>query len=115
VPPCSIQAKWKPAVFAIAYRWSGGARSASLRGIAGCWPGGEAWDGIREDVAEVLVQRVAAVARPEARVDGQLHQVGQPSDLLRAGRLATRQGAELVQVDRLRAVRLQVGVDEGGM
>src|SRR5712691_11387988 len=69
--------------------------------------------GLREGVAEVRVLRVAAVARPEARVDGQLHQVGETSDLLRAGRLAAGQGAELVQVDRCRAVCLQVGVDEG--
>ena len=33
--------------------------------------------------------------------------------MLRAGRLAAGQGAELVQVDRFRAVRLEVGVDEG--
>jgi hypothetical protein len=32
--------------------------------------------------------------------------------LLRAGRLAAGQGAELVQVDRFRAVRLKVGVEE---
>ena len=73
---------------------------------------GEVRDGLRKGVAEVGVLRIAAVARPEAGVDGQLHQVGEPSDLLRAGRLAARQGAELVQVDRFRAVRLQVGVDE---
>jgi hypothetical protein len=74
---------------------------------------GEAGDGVWENVAEVGVLRVAAVARPEAGVDRQLHQVGQPSDLLGAGRRAARQGAELVEVDGLLAVHLQVGVDEG--
>jgi hypothetical protein len=74
--------------------------------------GGEVGDGVWENVAEVGVLRVAAVARPEAGVDGQLHQVGQPPDLLGSGCLAAGQGAELVQVDRLRAVRLQVSVDE---
>ena len=75
-------------------------------------PCAEARDCLRERVAEVGVLRVAAVAGPEAGVDGQLRQVGETSDLLGAGRLAARQGAELVQVDRLCAVGLQVGVDE---
>src|SRR5256886_14955230 len=78
-------------------------------------PNRQSWDGLREGVAEVGVLRVAAVARPEAGVDGQLHQVREASDLLRAGGLAARQLAELVQVDCFRAVRLQVGVDEGGV
>ena len=68
--------------------------------------GGEAGDGVWEDVSEVGVLGVAAVARPEARVDRQLRQVGQPSDLLGARCRAAGQGAELVQVDRLVAVRL---------
>jgi hypothetical protein len=108
-----MKQKWKPAVLAIACKWSGGLRSASLRGIAGNFPA--AGDGLRQGVAEVGVLRVAAVARPEARVDGQLHQVGQTPDLLRAGGRAAGQGAEPVQVDRFRAVRFQVGVDEGGV
>jgi hypothetical protein len=74
---------------------------------------GEARDGLREGVAEVGVLRVAAIARPEAGVDGELHQVGEPSDLLGAGRLAAGQRAELVQIDCLRAVRAQVSVQEG--
>jgi hypothetical protein len=110
-----MKAKWKPAVLAMACRWSGGLRSALLRGIAGNCPAARSGDGLRQGVAEVGVLRVAAVARPEAGVDGQLRQVGEASDLLRAGRLATGQGAELVQVDRLPAARLQVRVDEGGV
>ena len=75
---------------------------------------GERRNGLRRSVAEVGVEPVAAVARPEAGVDAQLHQVGQPADvLLSAVRLAARQRPELVEVDRLLAVRLQVGVDEG--
>ena len=112
MPPCSIVPKWKAAVFAIACRCLRGVRSSSLRGIAGCLPDREVRDGLRQGVAEVGVLRVAAVARPPAGVDGQLHQVGQPADLTRASRLAAGQRAELVQVDRLRAVRLQVRVDE---
>src|SRR5713101_5261749 len=38
VPPCSMNAKWKPAVFAIAWIWLDGARSAFDLGIAGCCP-----------------------------------------------------------------------------
>ena len=75
---------------------------------------GERRDGLRQLVAEVGVEPVAAVARPEAGVDAQLHQVGQPADvLLSAVRLAARQLPEPVEVNRLLAVRLQVGVDEG--
>ena len=110
-----MKAKWKPAVLAIACRWSGGVEVGVGARDRRVLAGGEVWDGLRERVAEVGVLRVAAVARPEAGVDGELHQVGEPTDLLRAGRLAARQGAELVQVDRVRAVRLQVGVDEGGV
>jgi hypothetical protein len=58
---------------------------------------------------------VFAIARPEAGVDGQLHQIREPSDLLRPCGLAAGQRAELVQVHGLLAVRLQVGVDEGGV
>ena len=86
-------------MLAIAWRCFGRAEVGVGAGDRRMLPGSEAWDGLREGVAEVGVLRVAAVARPEAGVDGQLHQVGEPSDLLRAGRLAARQGAELVQVD----------------
>ena len=78
-------------------------------------PRGEAGDGLREGVAEVGVLRVAAVARPVARVDGELHQVGEPSDPCCAGRLAAGEGAERVEVDRLLTARPQVGVDEVGV
>ena len=61
-------------------------------------PNRQSWDGLREGVAEVGVQRVAAVARPEARVDGQLHQVREPSDLLSAFRLTARQSTKLIQI-----------------
>jgi len=75
---------------------------------------GEPRDCLRQGIAEVGVSSSRAIAGPEAGVDGQLHQVGEPFDVLPcAGRLAAGQGAELVQVDRLRAVRLQVGVEEG--
>ena len=42
-------------------------------------PLSQAWDGLRERVAEVGVLRVAAVARPPTRVHGELHQVGEPA------------------------------------
>src|SRR4051812_5242304 len=78
-------------------------------------PGSESGDGLRESVAEVGVLRVAPVAAPVARVDGELRQVGEPSDLCCARRLAAGEGAEGVQVDRLLTARLQVGVDEVGV
>ena len=65
---------------------------------------GQARDSLRQGVAEVGVLRVAAVGGPPPGVDGELHQVGEPPDLLRAGRLTAGQGAELVQVDGVRAV-----------
>src|SRR6185369_9774046 len=46
VPPCSMNAKWNPAVLAIAWMWFAGDRSASDLGIAGCCPTfkfGTAW------------------------------------------------------------------------
>ena len=65
-----------------------------------------------ERVAEVGVFGVAAVARPPARIDGQLHQVGEPPDLLRAGGFAARQRGEFFEVDRVGTTRFQVRVQE---
>src|SRR5256885_15303357 len=45
-------------------------------------------------VAEVGVLAGTAVAREPGRVDRQFHQIGQPPDLLRAGRFAAWQGPE---------------------
>ena len=115
MPPCSIMPKWKAAVLAIACRCLRGPQVVVAAGDRGELPGCEARDRLREGVAEVGVLRVAAVARPVARVDGELHQVGEPSDLRCAGRLAAGEGAERVQVDRLRTARLQVRVDEVGV
>ena len=61
-------------------------------------PGEQVGNGLRERVAEVRVLSVAAVPRPPTGVHGQLHQVGEPLDLLRAGRLAARQGAERLEI-----------------
>ena len=76
---------------------------------------GEVGHSLGQRVAEIGVPRVAPVARPPARVDRQLHQVREPADLPRTGRLAARQRAELVQVDALSTVRPQERVDEGEM
>ena len=102
-------------MLAIACRKLGSVVSASVLGIAVCCPTAKVWDGLREGVAEVGVQRVAAVARPEAGVDGQLHQVGEPSDLLGAGRLTARQSTKLIQIDGLGPFRSQIGVNEREM
>ena len=70
---------------------------------------------MREGVAEVGVERVAAVARPETGVDGQLHQVREPSDLLGARCLTARQSAKLIQIDGFGPFRGQIGVKERGV
>src|SRR5258708_20256207 len=62
----------------------------------------------------------AAVPGPEAGVDGELREVGEPSAvaaeaLVRAGRLAARQMPERLQVGRLRALRFQVLAEERGV
>ena len=77
-------------------------------------PSSQAWDGLREGVAEVGVQRVAAVARPETGVDGQLHQVGEPvpDQSLNSGGSATHQGAKLIQIDGFGAFRGQIRIKE---
>src|SRR5258706_8871501 len=60
-------------------------------------------DGLRECVTEIGVLRAAAVARPPAGVHGELHEVGETSNLLGTGRFAARQRAKLIQIDWFRA------------
>ena len=78
-------------------------------------PNRQSWNGLREGVAEVGVQGVAAVARPEAGVHGQLHQVGETSDVLSTGRLTARQSTKLIQINGLGPFRSQIGVKEREM
>ena len=112
MPPCSIVPKWKRGRvrdrLQVLVRPQIVVAARNRRVLSH----GQVRDGLRQAVAQVRVLRVAAVARPPAGVDGQLHQVGQPADLTRAGRLAAGQRAELVQVDGVRAVRRQIRVDE---
>ena len=70
------------------------------------------WDGWWERIPEIGVLGAAAVARPEAGVYSELHEVGEPSDLLGSLCFTTGQGAKLIQVDRLSSIRNQIGVDE---
>src|SRR5258708_38909157 len=70
-------------------------------------------DGLSERVTEIGVLRAAAVARPPTGVHGELHEVGEPSDLLGACRSTARQRAKAIQIDGLRALRSQVCVEEG--
>ncbi len=53
-------------------------------------PGKQTWDGLREGVSEIRVLGAAAVARPPAGVYRELHEVGEPSDLLSTGRFTAR-------------------------
>src|SRR5437588_8313888 len=70
-------------------------------------------DGLSERATQIGVLRAAAVARPPAGVHGEMHEVGEPPDLLGAGRFTARQIAKLIQVDGIGALGNQVRVDEG--
>jgi hypothetical protein len=62
---------------------------------------------------EIGVVVVAAIAGPETGVDIEVHQVRKPSDLCGPDRFTAGQIGKLIEVDRVSADRLQVGVDEG--
>ena len=47
-------------------------------------------DGLSEGITEIGVLGATAVARPPTGVYCELHEVGEPSDVLGAGRLTTR-------------------------
>ena len=112
MPPCSMIAKWKPAVLAIACRWSGRSQVGVVSRNGWKLPCDQTRDGLRECVSEIGVLVIAAVARPPTRVHGKLHEIGEPSDLLGAGRLTARQSAKLVQIDGLGPFRSQIGIEE---
>ena len=89
-------------------------RSASVLGMAGNRPfrSPGTGRGEHETGIEVRVLVAVAVSAPPAGVHRELHEVGEPPDLLGAGRHAARKCPELVEIDRRRPVRLEVGVDE---
>jgi hypothetical protein len=57
----------------------------------------------------------AAVAGVPAKVDVEVEEVGQATDLFRSGCLAAGERSEGVELNGLRAFQLQVGVEEGGV
>ena len=57
----------------------------------------------------------AAVACIPAKVNIELQQVGQPSDILGACRLTTRQGSESIEIDRFFPLSNQVSIQESRM
>ena len=69
-------------------------------------------DRLRKGVAEVRILRAAAVASPPAGIHVEIHEVCEPADLLSACRLAAGQGAKLVEIDCVRTLGRQKGVDE---
>ena len=69
-------------------------------------------NGLREGIAKIRVFVITPVAGPPTGVHAELHEVGKPADLLRAGRRAARQRAKPVQIHRLHAVCNQVRIDE---
>src|SRR5205085_9230896 len=82
-----------------------------------CWelPLQQAGNRGRKGVAKIGVLRPAAVARPPTRIQRELHQVSKSPDLLRARRLAARQGSKLIQTNWVRPARNEIGVDKGEM
>src|SRR3984957_18061589 len=70
--------------------------------------------GLRERSSEVRVCR-ASIADEPTGVYVQLHQIGETSNILCAGRLAALESLELVEVDRVRAFGLQISVEKSGM
>ena len=64
-------------------------------------PGHKTRNGRRKAVAEVRVLIAASISRPPGRIDGQVHQIRQSLDLLRAGRRAARQLPERAEIDWL--------------
>src|SRR5438094_8809875 len=68
--------------------------------------------GKRERGIEIGIVRTTAVSRPLTRVYRELHQVREPADLSRPGRIAARQCSKLIQIDRSLALRSQICVDE---
>ena len=71
-------------------------------------------DGLRKCGAKVRVSR-AAIADEPTGVDVEVHEIGEPADVLRSRRTASLQREELVEVDRLCAFGLQVPVKEVGV
>jgi hypothetical protein len=72
-------------------------------------------DGLSERATQIWVLRAAAVACPPTGIHGELHEVGEPSNLLGAGRFTTWQRTKLIQIDWISALRSQVRVDERHM
>ena len=69
---------------------------------------------LREGRAKIGVL-LASVSRVPAGVHIEPQEVGEPADLLGPGRRAAWQRSKRVEVDWLRAFRLQIGVQEGRM
>jgi hypothetical protein len=82
---------------------SGNRRKFPFQQARNCW-----W----ERVPEIGVLGAAALPCPSAGVDCELHEIGEPSDVLSIGRFAARQRAKLIQIDGIRALCNQVRVDE---
>ena len=65
IPPCSMVGKWKQAVLAMACRKFGiESVSASVRGIAVCWPFGQIRNGLRKNEAGIEIGVMVAAAIP---------------------------------------------------
>ena len=64
---------------------------------------------------KIRVVGAAAIAGPPTRVHGELHEVCEPRLVGGPVRRAALQGAKLIQIDWIRALRSQVSVNEGEM
>src|ERR1700730_18549694 len=79
-------------------------------------PSEQAWDRLRKNMVgvKVGVKVAAAIPRPPTGVDGKLHEICQPQvSFVGPCRLTALQSREFTQVNRRRADKLKVSVEEG--
>ena len=62
--------------------------------------------------SRIGIFHAAAVPGVPTRVHRELHEVGDPADLIGPSGATARQGAKLIEVDRVRTLGSQVGVQE---
>jgi hypothetical protein len=101
-------------VFAIAWTWFLGPKSALVLGIPGNWPLAIA-AGASAKVAPKSGLVAAAIANIPTGIHAELHDILEASDLLSSCRLAARQSAAPIEIHRLLALRDQVSVQESSV
>src|SRR5512142_388422 len=72
----------------------------------------QSWYRLWKGVPKIRVLGATAVTCPPTRINGELHEIGEPAHLLCTRRFAARQRAEFVQIDRRPALCYQIRVDK---